>query len=132
MVFFAVRFGSISRLVRLMGYMNHDPHRTLGTAGLNRRRVVRHPVDRAAIITGLAKPELPVIVRDLSSVGCGLVANGGVLVGSFIDVILDQRIRTSGWVAWCQDGALGVDFDYPLAPAAVEQILLESGSITMR
>ncbi|WP_416221845.1 PilZ domain-containing protein [Sphingomonas sp. S1-29] len=95
-------------------------------ASEDKRRFARRKVLRRVRIATLTRHQIAATVRDLSPVGCGLVTNERVAVGSFVEVVFDERIRPAGWVTWSRNGALGVDFDYPLVPAAFEQILIES------
>lgn len=103
------------------GSANVHPH-----ASLDKRRFARRKVRRSVSVATLAQHRIAATVCDLSPVGCKLVANDRVAVGSFVEVIFDERIRPAGWVAWSRDGTFGVDFDYQLVPAAFEQILIES------
>lgn len=79
-------------------------------------------------VATLTRQQIAATVCDLSPVGCGLVTNDRVAVGSFVEVVFDERIRPAGWVTWSRNGGIGVNFDYPLVPAAFEQILIESSS----
>lgn len=112
--------------------MVNEPQKRRPEAFHDKRRFARQRVSRAVSIVTLTRPQLAADVRDLTPSGCGLVTDHRIAIGSFVDVVFDQRIRTAGWVTWSRDGALGVDFDYPLVPAAFEHILLESSILAKR
>ncbi|UUL82414.1 PilZ domain-containing protein [Sphingomonas qomolangmaensis] len=97
----------------------------------DKRQCARRQVRRTVEIATLTRHQIAATVCDLSRVGCGLVTNDHVAVGSFVEIVFDERIRPAGWVTWSRNGAFGVDFDYPLVPAAFEEILIESSLAQM-
>lgn len=55
--------------------------------------------------------------------GCKVAIDRPMSVGSFVEIVFNDAIRTAGWVAWSRGQEFGVDFEYQLAPAAVDQLL---------
>lgn len=123
-----VALASISGVVRCNSNMAYGSSKAQPRALHDKRRFARRRVNRPVKIATFTRHQIAATVCDLSPVGCGLVSSDRVVVGSFVEIVFDERIRPAGWVTWSRSGAFGVDFDYPLVPAAFEQILTEAST----
>lgn len=53
-------------------------------------------------------------LTDLTGLGCRLSTAERVSMGVFVTVHIPGFTQISGWVAWSEDGELGLDFANPL------------------
>lgn len=87
------------------------------------RREPRVSLRRRAVLKCDRTPTQQVIATDITRIGCRVVIQRRVSVGTFVTLFIPDFVEVFGWVAWSDDHALGIDFSHILPPAILVHIV---------
>lgn len=59
---------------------------------------------------------------DISEAGCRISVPTNIYTGAFLEVAFTPSINAQGWVAWSQNGVIGINFAVPMSGKAVAQL----------
>lgn len=90
------------------------------------RRAPRKVIRVAATIRGSAVGRIPVILTDISPLGCQMQAYHHFNLGSYLIVQVPSFEPFGARVVWAEDGLAGFEFSQRLHRAVVEHIIAMS------
>lgn len=92
-------------------------------SAMEERELARRPLLQCVKVATTSLIECDGTATDITDRGCRVSVSANIAVGSFVSITFSPAIIVQGWVAWSNNGVIGVDFVLPLARGAVTKLI---------
>ncbi|MEI5688402.1 MULTISPECIES: PilZ domain-containing protein [Sphingomonas] len=86
------------------------------------RQADRLPVSWPSTISSLKFDEEPCTICDVTHLGCRVLLDRRVTVGTYVTIAMPQLTKLEGWIAWNRGHEVGVEFSHPLPASILDDI----------